>query len=309
METAVTFNSAANPRVLAIVVTFNAMRWADLCFGSLLSSSLRPDVLAVDNGSDDGTRGYLASAFPEVEVLGNPENLGFGAANNEGLRKALAGNYDFVYLMNQDAWVGKDTLKLLVGVHRPEFGVLSPLQLSAGGVPDANFYRKCGKSLERSGFCLGPGRGGSSEDTVPDVVEVPFVMAAHWLVSREALLAVGGFSPAFRQYGEDDNFIDRLHWHGFKCGVVPEAKAVHDRGGRPLPKSARMRLKCVAPVVRLSDPGRCLPLNRVLAPLQLVAMSVKNLSLYPLGQLPELLGRYPELENLRERSKSAGAFL
>ena len=309
METAVTSNSAANPRVLAIVVTFNAMRWADRCFGSLLSSSLRPDVLAVDNGSDDGTCEYLAAEFPEVEVLGNPENLGFGAANNLGLGKAVEEDYDFVYLMNQDAWVEKDTLNLLVRAHRPEFGVLSPLQLSASGVPDANFYKKCGRSLERAGFGLEPQHGRSSEGTVQDIVELPFVMAAHWLVSREALLTVGGFSPAFRQYGEDDNFIDRLHWHGFSCGVVPEAKAVHDRGGRPLPKSARMRLKCVAPVVRLSDPGRCLPLYRVLAPLELMAMSVKNLSSYPLKRLPELLRRYPELKRLRELSKSAGAFL
>ena len=134
-------------------------------------------------------------------------------------------------------------------------------------------------------------------------------MAAHWLVSREALLTVGGFSPAFRQYGEDDNFIDRLHWHGLSCGVVPEAKAVHDRGGRPLPKSARMRLKCVAPVVRLSDPGRCLPLYRVLVPLELVAMSVKNLSSYPVMRLAVLLRGYPELIRVRDVWISGGAFL
>ena len=80
-------------------------------------------------------------------------------------------------------------------------------------------------------------------------------MAAHWLVSRGALRKVGGFSPAFRQYGEDDNYIDRLHWHGFSCGVGPAASAVHDRSGRSLPKEGRMRLKCVAPVVKLSNAG------------------------------------------------------
>ena len=306
MEAPVTSRS---PRVLAVVVTYNAMQWADRCFGSLLASSPRPDVLAVDNGSTDGTREHVAAAFPEVEVLGNTENLGFGAANNFGLRRALDGDYDFVYLMNQDAWVGEDTLRLLTGTHRPEYGVLSPMQLSADGVPDANFRRKCGRSLERAGVLMEPRPGKTSANAGDGIVEVPFVMAAHWLISREAIRRIGGFSPAFRQYGEDDNFIDRLHWHGLKCGVVPAASAVHDRSGRSLPKEKRMRLKCVAPVVKLSDPGRCLPLRLVLEPLELVAMSVKNFSTYPLRRLPELMRRLPELKRLRAASMSEGAFL
>lgn len=293
------------PRVLAVVVTYNAMRWADRCLGSLLRSSLKPAVLVVDNGSSDGTREHVRSAFPEVRLECRPENPGFGAANNIGLRMALEEGFDFVYLMNQDAWVEEDTLELLAAAHRPEFGVLSPVQNTAEGAPDANFQRWCGSSLRRAG--AQPGK--TSMDAVPDIVEVPFVMAAHWLVSRGALRKVGGFSPAFRQYGEDDNYIDRLHWHGFSCGVVPAASAVHDRSGRSLPKEGRMRLKCVAPVVKLSNPGGCLLLRLLAGPLELAAMSVKNLSAYPLRQIPALLRRYPELIRLRAASKAEGAFL
>lgn len=293
------------PRVLAVVVTYNAMRWADRCLGSLLRSSLKPAVLVVDNGSSDGTREHVRSAFPEVRLECRPENPGFGAANNIGLRMALEEGFDFVYLMNQDAWVEEDTLELLAAAHRPEFGVLSPVQNTAEGAPDANFKRWCGSSLRRAG--AQPGK--TSMDAVPGIVEVPFVMAAHWLVSRGALRKVGGFSPAFRQYGEDDNYIHRLHWHGFSCGVVPAASAVHDRSGRSLPKEGRMRLKCVAPVVKLSNPGGCLPLRLMAGPLELTAMSVKNLSAYPLRQIPALLRRYPELIRLRAASKAEGAFL
>ena len=293
------------PRVLAVVVTYNAMRWADRCLGSLLRSSLKPAVLVVDNGSSDGTREHVRSAFPEVRLECRPENPGFGAANNIGLRMALEEGFDFVYLMNQDAWVEEDTLELLAAAHRPEFGVLSPVQNTAEGAPDANFQRWCGSSLRLAG--VQPGK--TSMDAVPGIVEVPFVMAAHWLVSRGALRKVGGFSPAFRQYGEDDNYIDRLHWHGFSCGVVPAASAVHDRSGRSLPKEGRMRLKCVAPVVKLSNPGGCLPLRLLAGPLELAAMSVKNLSAYPLRQIPALLRRYPELIRLRAASKAEGAFL
>lgn len=288
------------PRLLAIIVTYNAMRWLDRCIGSLLRSSLRPDVLVIDNGSSDGTREHVVSAFPEVEFVCNAENMGFGAANNIGLRKAVSGGYDFAYLMNQDAWVESGTLQQLVSAHSPEFGILSPVQNDASGHMDLRFSRKCGKYLA----CCG-----ASSGNVLTVVEVPFVMAAHWLVSIDAIRTVGGFSPAFPHYGEDDNFIDRLHWHGLKCGVVAEASAVHDRADRSLPKEKRMRLKCVAPVVKLSNPGGCLFFRMLIEPAELAAMSLKNLSMLPLRQIPVLVGRYPELKRLRRESKARGAFL
>lgn len=288
------------PRLLAIIVTYNAMRWLDRCIGSLLRSSLRPDILVIDNGSSDGTREHVVSAFPEVELVCNAENMGFGAANNIGLRKAVSGGYDFAYLMNQDAWVESETLQLLVSAHSPEFGILSPVQNDASGHMDLRFSRKCGKYLA----CCG-----ASSGNVLTVVEVPFVMAAHWLVSIDAIRTVGGFSPAFPHYGEDDNFIDRLHWHGLKCGVVAEASAVHDRADRNLPKEKRMRLKCVAPVVKLSNPGGCLFFRMLIEPAELAVMSLKNLSMLPLRQIPVLVGRYPELKRLRRESKARGAFL
>ena len=46
-------------KVLAIVVTFNGMKWLERCLGSLRDSCPRPDVLVVDNGSTDGTREWV----------------------------------------------------------------------------------------------------------------------------------------------------------------------------------------------------------------------------------------------------------
>ena len=45
-----------------------------------------------------------------------------------------------------------------------------------------------------------------------DVYEVKFVQAAHWLISRECLERVGGFSPSFPHYGEDNNFCNRAQY-------------------------------------------------------------------------------------------------
>lgn len=320
---------ANTPRVLAIVVTFNAMPWLNRSFASLLDSSIKPDVVAIDNGSVDGTCEALAELFPEVRIVQNGSNLGFGAANNVGFRIAIEENYDFVYLMNQDAWVEKDTLQTLISSWSERFGVLSPIQKDAKENLDANFRKKCGKALmlgasaanfERkcdevvtrrvsdANFERNSGRALSCRAS-DEIVEVPFVMAAHWLVSVKTLKLVGGFSPAFKHYGEDDNFVDRLHWHGLACAVVKSAQAVHDRATRSLSKRDRMKLKCVSARVKLSDPSKCFFLQLILQPLHLLAMSLKNFSLYPLKTLPSFIKNCPELYRLRRESFSEGAFL
>ncbi len=302
-------------RILAIVVTYNAMKWVERCLGSLRGSSVRPDVLVVDNGSGDGTQDYIRGHYPEIELICRSDNPGFGAANNIGLRLALERGYDFVYLLNQDAWLFPDTLSLLVGAMRPEYGILSPVQRDAAGALDRQFERKCGRYLKAAGKRQAGGRaeggqtGVGTAGSCPGAVEVPFVMAAHWLISAEAIRRVGGFSPAFRQYGEDDNYIDRLHCHGLRCAVVPAANAVHDRADRPNPRERRLKLKCIAATVHLCNPRDPFALRAPAVLLELIAMSVKNLSLVPLRYIPTLLRRLPELRRLRAASRGEGAFL
>lgn len=290
-------------KILAIVVTYNAMPWLEKCLGSLRDSSFPVDVLVADNGSSDGTREYVRAHFPEAVLVCDDGNPGFGAANNIGLRYALENGYDFVYLLNQDAWVGKDTIEKLLAAFRgrtEEYAVLSPLQFDASGNLDARFGNKCGKALKKAGI---------SRTNRADVVPIPFVMAAHWLLNCSAIRTIGGFSPAFRQYGEDDNFINRAHWRGLKAGVVVSASAVHDRADRTLPKDRRMRLKCVSSAVKLSDPGRSFLIRSLVEPLELIGMAVKNLSLVPIRFIPELTARYKELKTLRKASMKDGAFL
>lgn len=279
-------------KVLAIIVTYNGMRWVERCLGSVRAAGL--DAVVIDNGSTDGTAEYIAEHFPEMQLVQPGSNLGFGAANNIGLRKALDGKYDFAYLLNQDAWLEADTVDKLLATASPEYGILSPIQNDAKGKIDRRFGKKCKKAV---GYFI------------DGVVEVRFVMAAHWLVSREAIEAVGGFSPAFKQYGEDDNWIHRARYFGYKVGVVPAAKAVHDRAERILSKEARMKLKCTATVAKLSNPCNCLAFRYIAEPCELLCMAVKNASLYPLKFIPALLGRYGELTRLRAESKRRGAFL
>ena len=286
--------------ILVVIVTFNASKWVKKCLGSVEDSSLPADVLVIDNGSTDDTLPLIRKHFPQVRIIEAGENLGFGAANNKGFRIALDEGYQFAYLLNQDAWLEPDTLEKLVAAHKPEWGILSPEQLDRHGRRDGQFERKCGRAVDAALKAYHNDR---------QVVEVPFVMAAHWLVSRRAIETVGGFSPAFRQYGEDDNWIDRLHYHKLRCGVVPAAHAVHDRSDRRPGRERRMWLKCIATVVKACDPARDWRGVSIREVLELVGMGVKNFSAVPWKFIPTLKQRFPELLEYREASKCRCAFL
>ncbi len=284
-----------NSEILVIIVTFNGMRWLEKCISSVRSSTVQADIIAIDNGSTDGSVEWLQKHG--VQVVANNSNIGFGAANNIGMKLALEEGYFYVYLLNQDAWLEPDTIeKLLKGFEYSRYGILSPVQNDASGRKmDKQFAKRCKRFIRRH-------KGET-------VVEVPFVMAAHWMVSRGCLMETGGFSPAFTLYGEDDNYIDRARWFGYSCGVVPEAKAVHDRADRPSTPERRMFLKCNASVVHVSSPKRGLLLRLLGEPLRLLGISLLHLDKAPLRFIGTLWKRYPELIRLRKQSRKAGAFL
>ena len=304
-------------RILTIIVTYNAMKWVDRCLGSLRASSMPADVFVVDNGSVDGTVEYIQENFPEVILHCAGENLGFGKANNIGIQKAVAEGYDFVYLLNQDAWIFPDTFERLTNAMESDHGcgILSPMQLTATcDKMDPRFVRWC-PSLAWSQWLSMTSTTEKSvieksvEVSQVEIHPVPFVMAAHWMISRACFTKVGGFSPAFPHYGEDDNYIHRVQYHGFMCGILSSAGAVHDREMRPETKEFRMRLKCVASVVKLSNPFNSFWLRCLLQPLELLAISIRYRSASVFRYIFKLIGSYGRLKAIRAQSKSVGAFL
>ena len=291
------------PEILTIVVTYNAMKWLDRCLGSLNESEVPTDVIVIDNGSVDGTCEYIEENYPDVRLVRSGENLGFGKANNVGFRYALEHQYRYVYLMNQDAWVYKDTFTVLTSAMNSDssVGILSPMQMTASGDrPDMRFEKKCpAEALEDMS---GPMTSGKVYDT-------KFVMAAHWMISRECLQNVGGFSPAFPHYGEDDNFIHRARLKGYRVCVHSGAKAVHDREMRPQSKDASMRLKCVASVVKVSNPLNCLLFRLLFQPIELISISLRYRSWSVFRYMFTLIGAYRRLIRIRRESFVDGAFL
>lgn len=359
-------------RLLVIIVTYNAMQWIERCFASLEVSEVAPDVFVVDNGSTDGTREWLIAHKNEYLCVHFSErNLGFGAANNIGLRLMLEEGYEYAYLLNQDAWVEKDCFGKLIAafengdasadgssVTNAHWGILSPLQMKDGLTEeDENFHKHCGRAVAAcaddecaifddndAGRATADAHGRIAISYAADsrarsvdaphiddapchiscdrlcqssdgndrnlAVPVKFVMAAHWMLSRECVEAVGGFSPTFDQYGEDENYVNRAKFFGFGVGVVPSAKAVHDRAKRITPIEKRLKIKYIGCRARLSNPGlKCPVATLIVECFRIVGMAIYNLSPTMLAYLPKLMREYRLLSKNRKLSIEKGAFL
>lgn len=252
-------------KILVIIITYNAMNWAEKCLNSLRNSNIPVDVLIIDNGSNDGTQEFIKNSYPEVQLIQSPINLGFGKANNIGLQKVLDDNYDFAYLLNQDAWILPDTLEKLVNAYHSNNGyeVLSPMQMEANEYKlDYNFATNVIGNLQNiSPQIISDLYTGQLES----IYEVKFVMAAHWLISRKCIEQVGGFSPTFPHYGEDDNYLNRVYYWNFKAGIVPSSTAVHDRENRTANKEKVLYItKYIQVLVAVSNPNKPINLSKYL---------------------------------------------
>lgn len=213
-------------KIFVIVITYNGFKWIDKCFGSLLSSTIPLKIIAIDNASSDGTPGFIRKKFSEVELIEAGDNLGFGKANNIGLKVAMERNADYVFLLNQDAWIEPDTIEKLINISEAnlQYGIISPIHLNGeGNAIDYNFSNY---------LCPATTAGFYSDlllGELKSVYDSIYVNAAAWLLTSKCVSDVGVFSPRFRHYGEDDEYIFRLRKKGLKIGIVPSAKIYHDR--------------------------------------------------------------------------------
>jgi GT2 family glycosyltransferase len=225
-------------KIFVLIVTYNGSRWLNKCLTSLAESSIPVETIVVDNRSTDNSL-ELVRSFNIKKVFAMDENLGFGKANNLGMKYALDQSADYVLLLNQDAWVRPDTIQLLVeaSIKHPEYFILSPIHLGGSERKmDLNFQhyvspQNCPDLFSDLVVQGDRVRGSDLQEgnNLRELYETTFINAAIWLLPTACITKIGGFDPIFPHYGEDNDYAKRVRFHGFKVGVCPKAFGVHDR--------------------------------------------------------------------------------
>jgi GT2 family glycosyltransferase len=228
------------PLISAVIVSFNVRDYLmDALSALYLDPTLRIEVIVVDNASKDGSAEAVETEFPQVTIVRQNTNEGFGRASNAGLQRCRG---ELVLLLNPDVIVDRGCLRTLADflLATPGAGAAGPrlrrpdgrLDLAARrGFPTlaAAFYRVVGLSrlYPKSPRFNMYNMGSFAEDTVH---EIDAGTAACLMVRRSTVDQIGLFDPDFFMYGEDLDFCYRLKQGGWKIFYVPEAGALHVKG-------------------------------------------------------------------------------
>ncbi|MFN2544833.1 MAG: glycosyltransferase [Actinomycetota bacterium] len=231
------------PAVLVILVVKDGERWLRDCLRALAQQTYpRLGVVAVDNGSTDGSREILRRALGEARVLGRPDNPGLPAAVQSALATDAAQGADYVLIHHDDVALDPEAITHMVEVAEriDAVGVVGPKVVDWD---DPTILREVGLSTDRFGYPYSPLEQDELDQGQYDRVrEVMFVSSSAMLVSRAALDRTGLPDERFSSFHEDLDFCWRARLAGFRVVMTPLARARHRgatrRGERPLARRA-----------------------------------------------------------------------
>ncbi len=218
-------------RSLAVVIpSWNSLDLLPRCLDSLAGQGVGVELLVVDNGSSDGSVGYLErQGVPHVSL---PENVGFAAAVNLGARRVDA---EAILALNADTVLEPGCLGPLLDalLADPGLGGVQPrlLQLEEGAGPGddpaaARLY-SAGQALRADGRAVEQGAGEAQPPRLPDTHEVFGVCGAACLLRRELFDELGGYDESYFAFYEDVDLNLRARIAGWRFAYVPAAVVWH----------------------------------------------------------------------------------
>lgn len=230
--------------VSVVIVNYNVRDFLVQAIRSIRQASahLETEIWVVDNNSVDDSVETLRSDFPDVHLVANRENVGFGRANNQAIREAAG---EFILILNPDTIVQEDTLDVMVAFMRahPACGALGCQILNPDGsfapesrrafpTPEIAFWRMTG--LGRL-FPRSRRFGGYNMTYLPidEAAEVDALSGSCMFVRKEALLGPRGaglFDEDFFMYGEDLDLCFRIQQAGWNIWYTPDTRIIHYKG-------------------------------------------------------------------------------
>ena len=227
------------PDISIVVVNYNGKDDLLACLGSLelARDEVSLEVLMVDNGSNDGSIGAVASRFPWVRIIEIGQNLGFAAACNRGLAE-VRGRH--AMLLNPDTEVLPHSLTSLTQAldHHPEWGIVGPRMVDQHSRPYPSARRfptpfrlfcECTRLVylfSRSKLFGGYFYGDCPQNSLEGVDQIE---GSALMIRSQVLRAVGPLDERFFLFFEEVDWCKRVREAGFEVRVVQDAVVRHRR--------------------------------------------------------------------------------
>lgn len=231
--------------ISVIIVSYNTSELTRNCLKSVYDKTIDVDfeIIVIDNNSVDDSVKMIETEFPEVKIISNKDNLGFGKANNQGIEKS---NAKYIFLLNSDTILINNAIKILFDFMEKDTnndvaccgGALYnnnlTNQISYGRFPTIKsllYYYTLAKiypETYKDKYFM----AGILKNDNPIVVD--YVTGADMLIRKSVLDKTGFFDKDFFLYFEETELCSRFIKSGYKNMIYPEAKIIHLCGQSPL---------------------------------------------------------------------------
>lgn len=220
-----------------IIVNYNTKDLLSACLTSLFAYKKKEDqweIIVVDNASTDGSLDEVKSQ--KIHLIANKVNLGFAAANNQGIRYAKG---DYILLLNSDTEVRKGTIQTMLMYlesHQSIHVATCRVELPDGSL-DPACHRGFPTPWAASTYFFGLERllphsklfsqyhEGYKDMTKEHTVDC--ISGAFFLIRRKIIEKVGLLDEAFFMYGEDIDWCFRIGQAGYSIGFYPSVSILH----------------------------------------------------------------------------------
>jgi GT2 family glycosyltransferase len=230
-----------------IIVTWNTKDLLQQCLASIYKTihDMTFEIIVIDNASEDDTVVMLREKFPHITLIRNSRNLGFGAANNQGLR-IMRGRY--AVLLNSDTVLtihAVEELFTFMETH-PEAAIAcgqllnddGSKQNSMASFPSLLTLMTNTPLLEY----LLPKRYPSKRYHYKNPLEVDSGIGACLLVRKKAIDEVGMFDERYFFFFEETDWAYQMKKAGWKIFHIPTAFIYHFQG-QSIGRNVRSRIE------------------------------------------------------------------
>ena len=200
------------------------------------SGNLDLEIVVTDNASTDGSVEAIETQFPEVQVIKNSENVGFGRACNQGARMTTA---PIIFFLNPDTEIVEGSLEALIEsfAAHPNAGIIGSVLLDPDGVTPQQCVRNL-PTLRALLYQFTVLRWfGIFKDAFKRYCDVPIgferttpvesVMGASLAILRYVYDQIGGFDEAFFIYYEEVDVCKRTRDAGYEVFIEPASRILH----------------------------------------------------------------------------------
>jgi GT2 family glycosyltransferase len=220
----------SQPRVAILILNWNGIRDTLETLESVQQLQYSNfEVVLVDNGSTDGSREAIATAFPTVRLIAPPTNLGVAGGRNLGLEAILRQpDVDYVLFLDNDVTLEPSLLDKLVAEANKDaaLGIVGPIVYyhsdprriwSAGS---RFIFREVISQLRLKNHPV-------THELMEGIEYVDALSGCCMLVKRCVFETIGYFTPHYFMVCDDSEFCYRAAKVGFKRGVVMHARLWH----------------------------------------------------------------------------------